>query len=111
MFRILSTPLAVIAGNWFGGLIRYILTGDKVQSIQFKYTTSKGRQMTNSPIATKFYPGLLFSFLGKPRWFYAFIGGTLAGSLVPDALEALWLERVIEPLIVDRVTSKREDGL
>lgn len=111
MFRIVSTSLAVIAGNWFGGLIRYILTGDKVQSIQFKYTTSKGRQMTNSPVATKFFPGLFFAFLGKPRWFFALIGGTLAGSLVPDGLEVLWLERVIEPFIVDRVAVKREDGL
>lgn len=108
MFRIISTSLAVIAGNWFGGLIRYILTGEKVHSIQFKYTTAKGREMTNSPVATKFFPGLFFAFLGKPRWFFAFIGGTLTGSLVPDVLEALWLERVVEPLIIDRVAQKQE---
>ena len=106
-FSLLTVSVATLLGNWVGGLLRFLLTGEEVQSIQFKYTTQKGRQMTNSPVASKFYPGLLFAFLGKPRWFFGFLGGVLTGSFVPDYLESLWLERVIEPLIVDRVSNRR----
>ncbi len=106
MVKIIMIPLAVLAGNWLGGIIRFILTGDEVQTIQLKYTTPKGHQMTNSPVSTKFYPGLLFAFLGKPRWLFAFLGGILAGGLVPDYLEHLWLEMVIEPIFVDRLGSR-----
>ena len=105
-FKLLIVPIATLLGNWVGGLLRFLLTGKEVQSIQFKFTTQKGRQMTNSPVASKFYPGLLFAFFGKPRWLFGFLGGVLTGSLVPDYLELFWLERVIEPLIVDRVSNR-----
>ena len=106
-FSLLTVPVATLLGNWVGGLLRFLLTGEEVQSIQFRYTSQKGRQMVNSPVATKFFPGLLLAFLGKPRWLSAFLGGLLTGSLVPDYLESLWLERVIEPLIVDRVNNRK----
>lgn len=106
VFKITLLSLAVLSGNWVGGLLHFILTGKEVQTVQFTYTTAKGRQMTNAPVATKFYPGLLFALFGKPRWVFAFLGGILAGGLIPDRLEQSWLERVIEPLIIDRVVSE-----
>ena len=108
VFNIFSSSLATLIGNWIGGQLRYYLTGENLQTIRFEYTTNKGRRLTNSPVATKFYPGLLFSLVGKPRWLFALIGGVLAGGLIPDWFEHYWLERVIEPLIIDRVLESQE---
>jgi hypothetical protein len=102
----ISVPLATLLGNWIGGQVRFYLTGEQVQTIQFEYETQKGRKMKNAPVTTKFFPGLLFSFMGKPRWLFALIGGVLAGGLIPDRFEHYWLEQVIEPLLVDRVFVK-----
>jgi len=97
-----AVALAALAGNWLGGQIRFYLTGELPQTIQFKYTTEKGRTITNSPVATKLYPAMFFAFVGKPRWLFALIGGLLAGGFMPDEFENYWVEKVIEPLIVDR---------
>ena len=106
----LAVPVAALAGNWLGGQARFYLTGERLQTVQFRYTSQKGRTFSNAPVATKFYPGVLFSMLGKPRWLFALIGGTLAGGLVPDHWEHLWLEYVIEPVIVDRVLGETGKG-
>ena len=103
----LAVPLATLLGNWLGGQFRFYLTGEQLQTIQFKYTSQKGNTFTNAPVATKFYPGLMRALIGKPRWFFALLGGLFAGGLVPDEWEHLWLERVIEPMIVERVLKTR----
>lgn len=103
VMNFLMVPAAVLIGNWLGGELRYALTGVRLQTIQFRTTTRKGRELANSPVATKFIPGLCFGLIGKPRWLFALVGGLFAGGLVPDLWEQIWLERVIEPLIVDRV--------
>jgi hypothetical protein len=105
----LAVPAAALAGNWIGGQLRFYLTGERLQTIQFHYTSQKGRNFTNAPVATKFYPGLFFALVGKPRWLFALIGGLLAGGLVPDHWEHYWLERVIEPVFVDRVLGEGEN--
>ena len=107
ILRILGSFLeiltATLLGNWVGGQIRSFLTGEPVQTLQFKYQTKHGRTITNTPVATKLYPGMLFALIGKPRWAYALLGGLLTGAFIPDRFEQYWLERVIEPLIIDRV--------
>ena len=92
-----------LLGNWIGGQLRSLLTGRPVQSLHFKHTTDGGTEIKNFPVITKFYPGLLFSLLGRPRELFALLGGTLTGLLVDDHYEEIWLERVIVPLIVDRI--------
>ena len=67
------------------------------------HTTAKGQYLDSYPVATKYYPALLFALLGKPRWLFALLGGALTGLLVDDRYEVLWLERVIVPLIVERI--------
>jgi hypothetical protein len=106
--KVLMLPLSALLGSWLGGQLRFILTGTRVQTIQFHYTTDEGHKMTNSPVATKFYPALLSGFLGKPRWLFAFLGGILAGGLIPDHLERLWLQRVIVPIFVKRFYYQRK---
>ena len=106
--NLLAVPVAALAGNWLGGQLRYYLTGVRLQTIQFRYTTRKGRELANAPVATKFYPGVFFGLVGKPRWLFALIGGLLAGGLVPDHWEHYWLERVIEPVFIDRLLEQAE---
>lgn len=98
IYRVISFSAAALIGNWLGGELRYLATGERVQTVQFKHTTSNGRTYRNIPVATKFYPALLFSGAGRPRVLFVFLGGVLAGALVPDWLEAAWLERMVKTL-------------
>ena len=103
IFGLLTTLVAALVGNWIGGQLRFLLTGQPTQTIHFEYTTSSGLEMDNYPVNTKFLPALLFAMLAKPRWLFALLGGTLTGLLVDDKYEEIWLERVIVPLIVERI--------
>lgn len=94
-----SVIAAVLAGNWLGGAIRSSLTGQPAQSIRFQHTTAEGRTIRNIPVVTKFYPALFAGFLGKPRWFYAFLGGLAAGALVDDRFERLFWQRFEKVLL------------
>jgi hypothetical protein len=85
-------PAAVLAGNWVGAQIRYIFSGQRTYALQSEYTSPTGMQMRNMPVITKFYPGLLLTLFGKPRWFFGFLGGLLTGIFVDDQLENLALE-------------------
>ena len=91
---IILVPTAALFGNWLGGQLRYHLTGESVHTIQNKYTTRSGYQVSNTPVATKFYPSLVFAMFGKPHWLYALIGGILAGGFMPDDFERLLHELV-----------------
>jgi hypothetical protein len=110
IIKLLITRAAAITGNWVGGQIRHSLTGESVQTINFTFVTENGRKMSNFPVATKFYPALLFSLIGKPRWLFAFLGGVLTGGLVDDRYESLWLEWFIEPITGSR-GSTSEQGI
>jgi hypothetical protein len=103
MGNLIGIIIAALIGNWVGGQIRFLLTGEPVQTIRFELTTHKGREISNFPVITKFYPALLISLIGKPRWLYSFIGGILMGVVLDDRFETCFIERVIEPLIIDRV--------
>jgi len=95
-FKILSVVAATLAGNWVGAQMRTSLTGETAQSIRSEYTDPGGRTFKNVPVVTKFYPGLLASWLGKPRWVFAFLGGLLTGALVDDRYERMWWRWVNE---------------
>ncbi len=97
-YQVISLSAAALVGNWVGGQMRYLLTGDRVQTVQFEHTSPDGRTFSNIPVATKFYPALILSGMGRPRVFFAFLGGVLAGGLVPDRLEAAWMERMVRLL-------------
>jgi hypothetical protein len=99
----LSTFFAAQAGVWIGGQIHFQLTGQNVQTFRFQHTTAKGRKLDNYPIATKLYPALIFSLIGKPRWLFALLGGVSIGIVMDDRYEEIWLERVIEPMVIDRL--------
>jgi hypothetical protein len=106
--KVVTLSFAALIGNWVGGQLRFLLTGEQPQTIQFIYRTQKGRRLKNSPVATKFFPAILFSQFGKPNWLYAILGGIIAGGFVPDVWEHYWLEFVIEPLFIDRVLGENQ---
>ena len=100
-----SVVVAALAGNCVGGMICTSLTGEKVQSILFRYTTAEGQTITNAPLVTTFYPAVVAARLGKPRWLYAFCGGALAGALLGDRYERrLW--DTLGPAIARAVASR-----
>ena len=90
-----SVAAAALAGNWVGGQMRYLLTGQRVHSVRSCYTNEQGVTISNVPVATKFWPAVIASWLGKPRWLYAFFGGMLAGGLLDDRYEHLLLEWIL----------------
>lgn len=101
LFGLLVTPAAALAGNWIGGQIRWMITGETTASIHYIHTTANGLRVDNYPVNTKFFPALLFALFGRPRWLFAFMGGILASLWIDDKYEAIFMERVIVPLIVD----------
>lgn len=98
MFKFLSNLVSIsaaaLAGNWIGAQVHYIFTGQPTYAIQSEYTASSGLKLRNMPVITKFYPALLLTVFGKPRWFFGFLGGLLTGILVDDQLEDMILERI-----------------
>ena len=109
LFRMIVKPIsivaAVLAGNWLGGAIRSNLTGEQVQSLQFRHTLADGRKISNIPVVTKFYPALLIGVLRKPHSLRAFLAGVATGALVDDRAE-LWLwERFENVLLTQKGTS------
>ena len=90
-----SVFAAALVGNWVGGQMRYLLTGQRVHSVRASYTNEQGTTIYNVPVVTKFYPAVAASWLGRPRWLYAFLGGVFAGGLVDDRYEHLLLERIL----------------
>lgn len=99
IFGLVSAIAAAWAGNWIGGQLRYLLTGERTQSLHFVHTASDGKKIDNYPVITKFYPGLLLGLAGRPRWLTALLGGTIAGLFVDDKYEAMLLEHFIAPLV------------
>ena len=108
LFGFLAVPIAALAGNWIGGQIRFKLTGESVATIHYVHTTANGMHMDNYPVNTKFIPALLIAFWGRPRWLFAFLGGILASLWIDDQYEAVFLERVIVPLVVNPAIKKHD---
>ena len=101
IFALIVIPAAALAGNWVGGQIHLRVTGQTKAVIHYVHTTASGLRMDNYPVNTKFFPALLFSLFGKPRWLFAFLGGILASLWIDDEYEAIFLERLITPLLVN----------
>ena len=102
----ISLIVAVLAGNWLGGEIRSGLTGQPEQSIHFQHTTAEGREISNIPVVTKFYPALLIGLLRKPHCLRAFLGGVATGALLDDRLERLVWER-FESVLLSRYAGEK----
>lgn len=110
LFGFLAVPAAALAGNWVGGQIRFMLTGETTAAIHYTHTTASGLRLDNYPVNTKFFPALLFALFGRPRWLFAFMGGILASLWIDDKYEAIFMERVIVPLIVEPAFGENKDS-
>jgi hypothetical protein len=109
IFGFLTVPAAALVGNWMGGQIHFKITGESIAAIHYVHTTVNGLRMDNYPVNTKFFPALLFALLGRPRWLFAFLGGLLASLWIDDRYEAIILDRVIVPLIVNPIIGENTD--
>lgn len=94
LWKGVSITAAALAGNWLGGQIRSLLTGQEAQSLRFHFVNEQGKEISNFPVATKFYPAVGAAGIGKPRWLYALLGGVLAGVVIDDRYERCLWERM-----------------
>jgi len=108
---ILLVPLAALLGNWLGGWLRFLITGQHVSSIQFVYVDSEsGRTYKNSPVFTKFYPAVMLAFVGKPGWLFALLGGVATGAFLDDRIERKLWDRLVARVfntLLDKVGEAR----
>lgn len=91
-YKALFVATSVLIGNWLGAQLRTGLTGQPTAGLHFRHITRNGLQMENYPVMTKFYPALLYSLTGKPRWLYGFLAGVFTGVVVDDSYEAAALD-------------------
>ena len=99
---VITISVSALLGNWVGGQIRYLVTGEKVQSVSFVHYSPVYGKVRNIPVATKFFPALLIALAGKPHTLLAFLGGVWTGGLVPDEWESAWMERFLESVLFDQ---------
>ena len=52
-YKVVLTSAAALLGNWIGGQIHMIWTGERVPTIQFTHTTEKGPPFNHIPVNTK----------------------------------------------------------
>ncbi|MFN2144284.1 MAG: hypothetical protein ACK2T7_02975, partial [Anaerolineales bacterium] len=72
---VITVSAAALLGNWIGGQLRYLVTGDRVQSLSVEHHSPTYGKVRNIPVATKFFPALLIALAGKPHTLLAFLGG------------------------------------
>lgn len=58
LWKGISITGATLAGNRLGSQIRTLLTGQEAQSLHFQYVNEQGKEFSNIPAATKFYPAV-----------------------------------------------------
>jgi hypothetical protein len=96
----LALVVSALVGNWVGEQFRVQTTGQRGHQLRFSYTNTQGDiVIAANPLVTNLGPALLFAFMGRPRWMYAFLGGVLASALLDDRYEDRFWEliRGIEP--------------
>lgn len=69
-------------------VLRAQYTDQDIHQMRLVHTTEQGETIiAANPLVTNLLPALLFGFMGRPRWLYAFAGGVLASALLGDRFE------------------------
>jgi hypothetical protein len=87
-------------GNWVGEFTRLKITGER----EFNFSLSRNindrfTQTSLYPVSTNYFPAILFAFLGRPSWLWAFIGGFFMSALIGDRYELRWLEMITQKMV------------
>lgn len=106
--RISGIIFAVLLGNWIGGLLRYLLTGNQTQTIYFEYKDLDGTSYKNIPVSTKFYPALLLGLITNRRLYMFLFAGLATGMLFDDRLELSLHRWIYKNLIQKNAKSTRQ---
>jgi hypothetical protein len=96
-FKIVWLMVFAFLGNWAGEMLRYIITGEKGhEALRVQNTPTGESVIVGDPLWTNILPGIAFSLLGRPRWWYAFIGGAASSFVMGEQYEKEFLELVEE---------------
>lgn len=93
IFQAFVIFLSVLAGNWVGGQVRSEQTGLPVDPLVSEFTVGS-RRYKNFPSVMRFYPAVLLTITSRPRWFWGFAWGFLAGRFVDDTIDQVLLSRI-----------------
>ena len=85
--RIIGTLTSLLGGallgNWVGEQLQAYLNGKPSRRTTFMHTNEDGETVIAiGPVREHLIPALLFGLSGKPRWFFAFLGGLLSSGLL-----------------------------
>ena len=95
LFKIQFVQAAMTVGSVLGALLRYILTGKRVQGGVYRFKDQAGRNYTISPPLTHALPGLFLAIANRKRpAVWAFIGSFAASVILGDQLEHLLANRI-----------------
>jgi hypothetical protein len=88
LFKIQFVQAAMTVGSFSGALLRYILTGKRVQGGVYRFKDQAGRNYTISPPLTHAIPGLVLAITNRKRpVIWAFIGSFIASVVLGDQIE------------------------
>jgi hypothetical protein len=90
---------AALAGNWIGAQLHTRITGEHASGVVYRYTDEQGLTYQNIPVSSNFTPAVLLSFLGKPGWVFAFLGGLLMSLVFGDRLEKPLMTWIIKTVV------------
>lgn len=86
--RVLLLGLSALAGNWAGDRLRAATTGEPGHQLSLAHTDEAGETTTAlNLLMTNLLPAILVGLTAKPRWLWAFIGGTVTSFLLGDRYE------------------------
>lgn len=101
ILNLIGVFMAALAGNWAGGQLRALVTGEKGRTMRFLHTDEQGETTVGANVAlSSFIPALLAGTLFKPRLLSAFFAGIAASAVLGDRLEGP-LEELLDRLAPD----------
>jgi hypothetical protein len=97
LFKLLIIFTSALLGNWVGEKLRYMVTGEKGHELELFQSTPEGELMVAvNPVWTNVLPAFGFALLGRPRWWYSFLGGAAASFIMGNEYEEEFLSFIEE---------------
>lgn len=87
---LLGIAVAAIAGNWLGSQVRAFVDNEPSPQFDLIVTSESGERVVNVGfLRENSLPAIMASFIGKPRWLYAFIGGVVYSGFFDEESKKL----------------------
>lgn len=75
---VLGIVIGAIAGNWLGRQLKAFVDNEPAPEFDLFLASDSGERIINVGfLRENLLPAVMASFVGKPRWLFAFIGGVI----------------------------------